>query len=122
MFGIVAEAEGQLDSVGEFVGVCGLTSINMSHRTAEFSLYCALEYQGKGYAKKALKTLLNYGFNELGLQNIWGEVLDGNRAMNMFLEIGFKHEATLRKMYFKSGKFLSCHRISMLAEEFSLNG
>lgn len=120
MFGIVAEAEGQLDSVGEFVGVCGLTSINMSHRTAEFSLYCAPEYQGSGYAKRALVTLLNYGFNELGLNNIWGEVLEGNPALGVFKRLGFTHEGHLRNMYYKRGRYLGADRVSMLKSEFNL--
>jgi UDP-4-amino-4,6-dideoxy-N-acetyl-beta-L-altrosamine N-acetyltransferase len=104
----------------DFVGVCGLTSINMVHRTAEFSLYIAPEYQKRGYAKEALIKLLHYGFNDLGLNNIWGEVLEGNKAMKIFKEVGFKYEGTLRQMYFKDGELWNCDRISILAEEFNI--
>jgi len=102
----------------DFVGVCGLTSINLYHRTAEFSLYIGPEYQKKGYAEKALKELLRYAFMDLGLNNVWGEVLESNPALKLFKKIGFKEEGFLREMYYKEGKMWGCHRISILKSEW----
>ena len=113
MYGIMAQKE------DDFVGVCGLTSISSTHGTAEFSLYIANEYQNRGYAKRALLTLLGYGFDELGLRNIWGEVLQDNPALKVFEKIGFKQEGFLRSMYFKSGAYYGAHRVSMLSSEWN---
>ena len=104
---------------GNSVGVAGLTSISMTHRTAEFSLYIAPEFQKNGLGVLALRTLLGYGFNELGLNNIWGEVLDGNPALRIFEAVGFVNEGVHRATYYKDGKTWDSHRISMLKEEFN---
>jgi RimJ/RimL family protein N-acetyltransferase len=56
-----------------FLGVCGLTDIDRVNQRAEFSLYIAPDYQGRGYATAALKTLLSHGFMNQNLNVIWGE-------------------------------------------------
>lgn len=103
----------------DVVGVCGLTSIDYICRRAEFSLYIAPKFQGFKLGYCALKTLVKYGFNDLGLNSIWGESFDGNSAMNMFVQVGFKHEGTRREFYYKNGKFLDAQLFSILRHEFN---
>lgn len=110
MFGI-------LDPVNE-VGVCGLTSINMLHRSAEFSLYIQPKEQGKNYGKEALIELIKYGFLNLGLNRIFGEVFEGNPSLEVFKSVGFKEEGKLRESYFKSGKFINSIIISVIRNEY----
>lgn len=100
------------------IGVCGLTSIEPLHRRAEFSLYIAKDFQGQGYGKKSLKSLLHFGFDSLNLNCVWGETFEGNPALKMFLDLGMKKEGTRRQFYFKNGKYLDCHLVSLLAEEY----
>ena len=99
------------------VGVCGLTGIDLVHSKAEFSLYIAPRYRGAGYASGALKTLLRYGFDELGLNIVWGEVLDPNPARALFEKLGFVKEGTLRDRYYKAGRFWDSHMISIKRSE-----
>jgi RimJ/RimL family protein N-acetyltransferase len=114
MFGIRAIEDGDTA-----VGVCGLTSIDKQNQNAEFSLYIAPEHHGKGYGKDALRTLLEHGFKDQNLWRIWGETYDGNPAFKMFLSLGMKHEGTSRQAYFRSGKFIDCHRVAILREEWN---
>lgn len=100
-----------------FIGVCGLTSIDLINRHAEFSLYISTKHQGKGYAKKALKQLLLFGFDELNLNTIWGETFEGNPAIELFKKVGFKLEGTRRSFYFKEGRYLDAHLVSIKKEE-----
>jgi RimJ/RimL family protein N-acetyltransferase len=100
------------------VGVCGFTSISMGNRNAEFSLYIAPQFQGNGYGKDALKALLTHGFIDFGFKRIWGEVFDGNPAKKIFESLGMVHEGTLRKSYWKDGRFIDSHIVSMLNSEF----
>lgn len=100
------------------LGVCGLTSINNLHRRAEFSLYIAPQWQRKGYAKKALKMLFKFGFDELNLNSIWGESFEGNPAVKMFESIGMVHEGTRHQFYYKEGKFIDANLYSITATEF----
>lgn len=100
------------------IGVCGLTSINLINRNAEFSLYIASKYQGAGLGYEALETLLAHGFYDYNLKRIWGEMYDNNPAEKMFLNIGLKKEGTLRNSYFRDGKYIDSHIFSILDNEF----
>jgi RimJ/RimL family protein N-acetyltransferase len=100
------------------VGVCGLTSIDRVNQRAEFSLYIAPGEQGKGYGRTALIELLRHGFCDHNLQVIWGETFDGNPALKMFEAVGMTKEATLRQRYFRDGRFIDVHIISMLRGEY----
>lgn len=102
----------------QVVGVCGLTSIDMINRRAEFSLYIAKDYHGHGYGKKALLTLCQHGFWALGLNSIFGETFEGNLAARTFEDIGFQKEGTRRQFYYRSGQFIDAHLYSILRWEF----
>lgn len=119
MFGVSVEETSEHGVRWYDIGVAGLTSINRVNQTAEFSLYIAPEYQKKGHGKSALIALLRHGFRDQNINCIWGETFDGNPAYQMFLNIGMRHEGTLRKRYFRDGKFIDAHIVSMLREEFT---
>jgi RimJ/RimL family protein N-acetyltransferase len=102
------------------VGICGFTDIDRLNRRAEFSLYIGPEYQRMGYAKDALKTLFSHGFLNHNLNVIWGETFEGNPAYDMFLKLGMKHEGTRRQFYFKEGKHIDAHLVSMTRAEYEV--
>jgi RimJ/RimL family protein N-acetyltransferase len=101
------------------VGVAGFTSINHVNENAEFSLYIAPEYHGKGYGRKALECLIMHGFIDFGFKRIWGEVFEDNHAMKMFEKIGFVYEGRLRSSYWKSGRWIDSYIISMLDTDWT---
>lgn len=101
-----------------FVGVCGLTDIDLVNQRAEFSLYIGPKFHGLGYGTKALKELLKVGFNRYPLNSIWGEVFDNNPAMKIFEKIGFAKEGIRKEFYFRDGKFIDAHLISINRKEF----
>lgn len=101
------------------VGVCGLTSIDYVNRRAEFSLYIAPQFQGNDFGDKALRCLLSHGFKNLGLHVIWGEVFAGNPALKLFENLGIKREGTRRDFYFRDGKFIDAHLISIKEDEWT---
>jgi len=100
------------------VGVCGLTSIDMINRRAEFSLYIGPEHQGKGIGFKALKLLCARGFYNLNLNSIFGESFAGNPAMEMFKGVGFQFEGVRREFYYRDGRYVDAHLFSILKWEF----
>ncbi len=100
------------------IGVCGLTSIDPINRRAEFSLYIDPEFQGNDLGKMSLSVLLTHGFRNLGLHLIWGEVFDGNPALQMFESLGFKKEGVRRDFYFRDGKYINAYLISMRNDEW----
>jgi UDP-4-amino-4,6-dideoxy-N-acetyl-beta-L-altrosamine N-acetyltransferase len=108
----------QTDSIG-FLGACGLTDIDHINRRAEFSLYIHPSRHGKGFGRRALLTLLKFGFDELNLNRIWGETMEGNFAINLFETIGFEREGTRKEFYFKNGHYLDAHLISIGRDQFN---
>lgn len=121
MYGIVesGKRDPNYDSAeGPLCGVCGLTSIDLYSRRAEFSIYTAPNSQKRGIGKAALQTLVSHGFFDLGLNSIWGETFESNPASAMFEKVGFKKEGTRREFYFKGGKFIDAHLYSILASEW----
>lgn len=102
----------------ELVGVCGLTSIDMLNRRAEFSLYIDPNLHGRGIGTRALQTLVSHGMSNIGLNSIWGESFEGNPAVRMFQNLGFKHEGIRREAYFREGKFIDAHLYSILFSDW----
>jgi len=115
MYGVTAN-----DEKGKhvLVGVCGLTDIDFANSRAEFSLYVAPALQQKGIGRAALSALLVHGFKNLGLNQIWGEVFNGNHALKMFQMLGFRVDGQRRQYYWKDGARVDTTLISMLASEF----
>lgn len=103
---------------GNNVGTCGLTGINWYHRSCEFSLFIGPEYQGHDYGREALKELIAYAFLRLGMNRVFGEVFSGNPALEMFKEVGFVEEGTLRQTYYKGGKFINSIMIGILNDDY----
>lgn len=101
------------------VGCAGLTSIDHVNSRAEFSLYIAPHCQGRGYSKPALMTLFDWGFSYLNLNQIWGETYEGNIALQVFKGLGMHVDGTRRSFYYRDGKYIDCHLISMLRSEWS---
>jgi RimJ/RimL family protein N-acetyltransferase len=102
----------------KLIGVCGLTDIDLVNRRAEFSLYIAPFLHGIGLGTAALKLLLGRGFDDLGLNVIWGETFRGNKALSTFKKLGFTIEGWRREFYFKQGGFIDAALVSMTAEEW----
>jgi RimJ/RimL family protein N-acetyltransferase len=93
----------------ELAGVCGLTNINWTARHGEFSIYIGPEFQRIGYARKALNDLINIAFDDLNLLKVWGESFEGNPAITLFKELGFKESPGHKKHYFKNGKLIDTY-------------
>jgi RimJ/RimL family protein N-acetyltransferase len=114
MYAVVMAVEG----LKELVGVAGLTSIDHVHRRAEFSLYLRPDFHGKGMGKQALSLLLFHGFVNLGLNVIWGESFEGNKAMKTFEGLGFVKEGVRQQFYFKNGRFIDAHLYSITRQKW----
>ena len=100
------------------VGVCGLTDIDLVNRRAEFSLYIAPHMHKQGLAPIALRLLFGRGFEDLGLNVIWGETFAGNHALKVFERLGMKIEGLRRQFYYKEGTFIDATLVSMTREEW----
>lgn len=100
------------------VGVCGITDLDLLNKRAEFSLYIAKEYQFRGYGKIALLRLIDHAFQCYSIDQIWGESIEGNPAIEMFKSIGLTTDGLRRNFYFKNGVSKNALLMSITRDEF----
>jgi RimJ/RimL family protein N-acetyltransferase len=76
---------------GNPIGMVSLYSIR--EKTAEFGrlLIGEKEFRRQGFAAEATRMLLEYGFKDMGLKEIFARVFEDNKsAVNLYLSLGFE--------------------------------
>ena len=73
--------------------------------------------QGKGYAKDAVNTLVNYAFDELRLHCIYANILSYNeKSVHLFEKCNFQREGILRARVYKQGNYIDVYPYSRLSD------
>jgi RimJ/RimL family protein N-acetyltransferase len=105
------------------IGFCGFVNIDTKNSKAE--MYMAVghkEYWGKGFAADISKVLMEYGFEELGMNRIYSYVWSENeRMINLNKKFGYVTEGLLREDIFSHGEFRSSYMMSILKDEYLNN-
>lgn len=94
---------------GELAGMCGFNRIVGLSRRAEIGYWLAEQYTGTGIMTKAVKGLIDYGFNELGLHRI--EIVAGteNKKSRKIPErLKFTEEAVMKDYEFLYDHYHDC--------------
>lgn len=101
---------------GDYVGNIGLTlGEDVYRKSAEIGYFIGEKYWGKGLTTRAVKLIVHYGFNDLGLVRIDTGIFDYNKASMRVLEkCGFHKEAIFEKAIFKNGKIIDEHRYAKI--------
>ena len=76
-----------------FIGYTGLDKIEWENGLAEIGLMISHEYIGLGYGSKALSLVLNEAFNNMRLQNIYGECYKCNPNIQFWEKMIEKYKA-----------------------------
>ena len=104
----------------EYIGFCGLINIQLPVMKAE--LHCVIgnrDYQHGGYGTEAYSLLQDYGFEELGLNRIYGYQLGHNAAAHRVVEkLGWKREGLLRNDLFSHGKLKDRYIVAITREDW----
>lgn len=75
-------------------------------KSAELGYFIGQPYWNKGFATKAVKLIVEWGFKNLDLNRIHAGVFEHNMASQRVLEkCGFDQEGVFRKAVFKKGEF-----------------
>lgn len=105
----------------KLIGNISLIEVDLVHRNAVLGIFIGDDSnRGKGYGKEAIKLLLEYGFNNLNLNNIMLNVYSFNkRAIKVYESLGFKKFGTRHKSHYFKGKFYDEIQMEILKEEYS---
>jgi RimJ/RimL family protein N-acetyltransferase len=104
-----------------YIGNCGLDGVDLVHRHAEVGIMIGdVTQQNHGYGRDAIRTLLRFGFETLGLHSI--EIrysTENERAAHLYRSIGFQHAGVLRQHTFIRGAWEDEGVLDMLADEWA---
>lgn len=103
------------------LGFCALRNINWVSRHSEVYFImlggkCTVPHNSN--AKDALGQLLRFAFEEVNLNKVYINVIDGNEIREILGDFGFVAEGSQRESVFKKGRFLDVTVYSLLAQEY----
>lgn len=107
---------------GQKKGVCYITDISWKHRSCRMNLY--LEDREKNiplYGEKIMKAVINYLFNQLGLNKLSCEtIIDDEVMTGLYKSIGMVKEVNRRSQKFSQGTYKTIIEYGLLSREFKL--
>lgn len=107
-------------SDGSYIGFGGFLNIDISARKAE--LYATIgdhDYWGGGYGFDLYSVLMCFGFQELGLNRIYGYQLTFNKAAKRVVEkLGWRKEGLLRQDLFAHGELRDRTVVAILKDDW----
>jgi RimJ/RimL family protein N-acetyltransferase len=113
------------DKNNNFIGICGLRSIDKFNRSGEFGIILDKKFWGKGFSSEAHLLSLTHSFEILGLNRVTFITSSSNEPMIKFFKnvLSSTHEATLRDMlalsYTDETKgYENCELFSILSSEW----
>jgi diamine N-acetyltransferase len=76
---------------GQSLGMIDLFDFNPQHQRTGIGIVIDTQFQGKGYASDALKTLIGYCFSTLNLHQLFANITpDNQRSIQLFEKAGFQ--------------------------------
>jgi ribosomal-protein-alanine N-acetyltransferase len=83
---------------GCLIGTCGFHNINKGARRGELGYELDYAAWGRGFMRKALRPVLDYGFNIMRFERIEAFLnVDNDRSAAVLKKLGFLREGTLRE-------------------------
>jgi ribosomal-protein-alanine N-acetyltransferase len=100
------------------IGTLGFNNFTKNHR-ANIGYDLQADYWSKGYATEAIKAVINFGFNELQVNRIEAEVMQGNTASEKLLSrLRFTKEGILRQWMYWNNQYYDMTMFSLLQSDF----
>lgn len=105
----------------EIIGMVGLENIEFENGIGEISIIVGAGYTGVGVGDKAVEAILNYGFNSLRLQSIYGECYKCNTNIEFWIKQVKKYNeysTILPNRKFLNGEYFDSLYFNFKAENF----
>ena len=104
---------------GRMIGTCGFTKIDTANNSAEIGYVLNPDFHRRGYGSEAVKRILEFGFEELGLNRIEARFMQGNEAsLALMKSVGMTFEGYMRDFIFVKGSYRTVGVSSILHSEY----
>ena len=104
---------------GVLMGTCGFHNLNKGARRGELGYELAYEFWGRGYMRKALRPIFDYGFNIMRFERIEAFLnVDNDRSAGLLARLGFTLEGTLRDYALSPKGLIDQNCYSLLKREW----
>lgn len=103
---------------GRMIGTIGFMWVNVDHRSAEVGYSLSRDYWNRGIMTEALRRVIAFGFQELGLNRIEAQHETDNPASGrVMVHAGMQYEGTLRQRLRNKGKFVDVSLYAILRSD-----
>ncbi|WP_189525140.1 GNAT family N-acetyltransferase [Nostoc sp. 'Peltigera membranacea cyanobiont' 232] len=86
----------------QLIGICRISVKDIDNKTGSIGYCFTKQFWGNGYATEAVKAILSFGFQELGLHRIFATFHSENIASAQVMQkIGMQQEGYLQEHHFK---------------------
>lgn len=109
-----------LKKTNEAIGFTSLKNIDLFNSKAELSMLIGHKtLWNKGYGREAKKLIINYAFNEMGLNKLYTHNWSENkRIIDLNKKMGFKIDGVLRSDIYFKGEFRDIVVMSILRSDW----
>ena len=98
------------------IGTCGFTRINPENDSGEIGYVLHPDFWGKGYALEAARTVVDFGFEVLGLHRIEAKFMEGNERSRKVMEnLGMRFEGYHKDEIFVKGSYRTVGVCAMIS-------
>lgn len=102
------------------IGQIAFYIVDTNNHFAEIEYCISTDYQNRGLMTEAVKSVIKFGFEEIGLHKIQISTKEINAPSKRVIEkSGFKYEGTLRDYFYYDGKYIDRLYYSMLFSEYT---
>ncbi|RPF50606.1 GNAT family N-acetyltransferase [Aquisalibacillus elongatus] len=90
----------------KIIGTADFVWWNSDHSVAEIGYVLSPEYWGQGIVPEVVKTIVDFGFNEMNLVRIQAKCFDHNpNSERVMQKVGMEYEGLMKKRYYVKGEY-----------------
>lgn len=103
----------------KLIGTCGFVWWNRQHFSAEIGYVLSRKYWGQGLMTEAVREVIRFGFDAMGLNRIEAQhILENEASGRVMQKAGMTFEGVLRQRMFVRERFWSTKQYSILRNEY----
>ena len=104
---------------GHMIGTCGFAGVDFPNNTGEVGYVINPAYRGRGFAPEAVRRVLRFGFDVMGLHRITARYMMGNDASRRVMDkVGMTFEGVRRESMLIKGSYRDIGVSAMLVSDF----